>query len=190
MQTGAGIDRFGERGRAAVTHSSNKGFTLVELLVVVAIIAICTAIMEASLSTISSSQAHECANEIGSLLSQCRIRAMSRSANVYVKLYRDASGNLRADYVENNAVVSSDAVGGTRCGASYTAGGVETPLDSSGRALYLSFARDTGAFRTLQPDGINDAASPCTSIEVSGGGRIYTVSFFIATGLYHIEVST
>lgn len=166
----------------------NKGFTLIELLVVVAIMAICAAALGASLSSVSSAQARQCANEVSGLLSQCRIRAMSRSADVYLKLYRDASGNIQADYVENNEVVSSDAIGGTRCGIGYTAGGVEYPLDASGGALYLSFARDTGAFRTLRPDGVSDAATPCTSIEVSGGGRVYTISFFIATGMDRIEV--
>lgn len=170
---------------------NNRGFTLIELIVVLAISAVCMGIMMASISAASSSEAKKCANELNTAVSKCRINAMSRSGTVYLKIYRDGNGNVMADYIESGTTVSSDTVGGSRCGVTFaTADQPDAEHDLSGTALYLSFERDTGALRTLQPDGANgvkDADSQCGSIDVSGGGRTFAIRFVTATGAHTLE---
>lgn len=174
------------------TLKNDKGFTLIELIVVMAILAVCTGIIAASVSTVSSSSAQKCANELNSAISRCRVNAMSRSGTVYLKVYRDSDGNVAEDYTESTAggtSVSSDTIGSSGCGVTFTTD-AEHSLDTSGTALYLSFDRGTGALRTLQQDGaggVRDADSQCTSISVSGGGRTFTIRFFPATGAHTLE---
>lgn len=168
---------------------NNKGFTLIELIVVMAIIAVCFGIAEASVSTVFSSEAKKCANELNSDISKCRINAMSRSGTVFLKIYRDGGGNVIADYTENGSVVSSDTTGGSRCGVTYTTD-AQHSLDPAGAALYLSFDRETGALVTLQLDGggnLVEAGQQCGSISVSGGQRIFTIQFFPATGAHTLK---
>lgn len=169
-----------------MNNRNNKGFTLIELLVVLAVIAACTGIAAASVSTVSYSAAKRCASELDTAISRCRIDAMSRAGSVYLKISRDGGGNVVAEEAENGAAVASDIVGGPRCGVTFTTDAAHS-LGVSGNALYLSFDRETGALRTLLPDGVSDAPQQCGSISASGGGRTFTITFVPVTGAHTLE---
>lgn len=164
---------------------NNRGFSLVELIVVVAILGVCVGIVAASISAISSSQARKCAASIDAALSRCRVSAMSRAGEVYLTLSVDGDGVVTVAQYEKNGdavtEISSDAVGSSRCGVSYQVKGAAdaAALDASG--LTLSFDRDTGAF-----DFTGNAKGVLTSITVSGGGRSYVITLDALTGAHRI----
>lgn len=168
-----------------MTVKNSRGFSLVELIVVTAIIAVCCGIITASISSVASSQARKCAQETNALLSKCRIRAMSLSADVYLKLYCDSNGNMIADYLENNVVVSREQLGNSRSHAAYV---TDTQHDlNASQPLCLSFKRETGALKTLLPDGTTEAGRQCTEILFFGGGRTYVIRLVPATGTHTLE---
>lgn len=164
---------------------NSKGFSLVELIVVAAIIGICIGLASLSVSVVFSSLAMKCSNSINAELSKCRINAMSRAADVYLRLYCDADGNVIADYCEGGAVVSSEEVGGSRVTVTFETDTEHTLSYSGGVDLCLTFRRDSGALVTLKSDG-SDAEYQCTKITVSGGGRSYIITLVPATGAHTV----
>ena len=170
---------------------NNKGFTLIELIIVVAILAACVGLITTSVSVVFSSGAAKCANGLNAAISKCRISAMSRSGSVYLRLYRDGVNNqIMVDYLENGVVKTSDVIGSSNCGAVFDTD-AEHSLGNLGSdsVLCITFDRDTGALDTLKSDGSQPAGSipQCSYIAVSGGGRTYKISFVPATGAHMLE---
>ena len=82
---------------------NDRGFTLVELIIVVAILGACLGIVGFSISTIFSAQARKTAKELDSAIAECRINALSRAAEVYMTVSADADGAVHVMYYENDA---------------------------------------------------------------------------------------
>ena len=161
---------------------NNRGFSLVELIVVVAILGACVGLITASISTVSSSQARKCAASLDAALSRCRVAAMSRAGTVSLTLSADGDGVVTVKQSEKNGETvtetASDQVGTSRCAVSYQVKD-ETDakaLDAAG--ITLSFDRDTGAFVF--------SGSAITSITVSGGGRSYVITLDALTGAHEL----
>ena len=161
---------------------NNRGFSLVELIVVVAILGACVGLITASISTVSSSQARKCAASLDAALSRCRVAAMSRAGTVSMTVSVDGDGVVTVKQLEKNGETvtetASDAVGSSRCAVSYQVKGeaAATALDAAG--FTLSFDRDTGAF--------DFTGTPITSITVSGGGRTYVITLDALTGAHQL----
>ena len=161
----------------------SKGFTLIELIVTIAIIGICVFLVSLSVSTIFSSEAKKCAYDIDALLSQTKLSAMSKEDGVYLWLTCTDSGDIVANYYEKNGLVSQDTIGGTRCSVFYTVNGHDTKLDATG--IYISFHRDTGAF-DFSRNGWESGAV-CSGITVVGGSRTYALTLVSSTGAHKLE---
>lgn len=170
-----------------MTVKTSRGFSLIEVIVITAIIAVCCGIIAASISSVSSSQARKCAEEMNALLSKCRICAMSRSADVYLKLYCDAKDNIIAEYIEDGVIVSQEQLGNSRAHAAYITDTRHDLSVAGTQPLCLSFKRETGALKTLLPDGITEAGQQCTAIIFSGGGRTYVIHLVPTTGMHTLE---
>ena len=67
----------------------NRGYSLVELIIVVAIIAVVATTAVLSIGLIFSANAKTCANDIMSAISECKITTMSYGrGNVRLLIYR------------------------------------------------------------------------------------------------------
>ena len=86
---------------------NNRGFTLVELIVVIAILGILAGVMSYSVNQIFSGQARQFADEYDALLTQCRVSTLSgAAAPTYVMLCQDSGGDYYGVLVEGGAEVS------------------------------------------------------------------------------------
>ena len=152
----------------------NKGFSLVELIVVIAIMAIGVTVTSYSLTTISLANAKECASEIKASLEAVRMetcRKESGSAPT-VKFYRDSDGSV----MMQESGSSAKKIGSSTVAVSYKkADGSYEDLGTT--ALEYSFNRSTGAF-TLMPG---------SEIKVSSGGREYIITCYEKTGKIKME---
>ncbi len=170
---------------------NNAGFTLVEVMVVVAILAVCTGIIGLSTSAVSSTRAKSCANEICSLLSECRFDSMSRSGTRYVRIYAADDGIHAALYTDedgsgdeySSALVSDEIIGSARLAVSCSIdGGDAAPLDSAG--VCIAYARSTGAQLSA-----GASTGVCSSIAVTGGSMTYILTLYPSTGTHELEAS-
>jgi prepilin-type N-terminal cleavage/methylation domain-containing protein len=168
----------------------NKGYTLIELVVVMAILGSLLGISLLSLSTIYSSQAKRCAGEIDALISRCKIGALSREGPVYLKLYIAADGSVHGAYYEKGSLVSDDELSSKALSVTYRTDDGTPPYSLEETPLALSFVRDTGAFMALNdvPGSIRAYATgaSCTRIDVTGGNRTIGLTLIPPTGSHGI----
>ena len=189
---------------------SDKGFTLVELIVVVAIFTILLGIAVPSLNSILGFRVNRAANSIASALDRTKIEASSRLVGE-MKLEKRADGYYISYYLDRGKVggashVTEDdpeKIAPARTEISYTSSDGSSHVMAAGDSLILTYDRATGGFLPIQSTVIsqeeilNDlkagkdvplqkTGTYCTSITVSGGRRYKTLSLIKETGKYSI----
>lgn len=193
------------------THKmSDKGFTLVELIVVVAIFTILLGIAVPSLNSILGFRVNRAANSIASALDRTKIEASSRLVGE-MKLEKRADGYYISYYLDRGKVggashVTEDdpeKIAPARTEISYTSSDGSSHVMAAGDSLIFTYDRATGGFLPIQSTVIsqeeilNDlkagkdvplqkTGTYCTSITVSGGRRYKTLSLIKETGKYSI----
>lgn len=165
-------------------RKDNRGISLVEVMVVVAIIVVLGAVGIWGVNAISGKPAEQCAQQIIYSLERHRTSAMGKVNAKYV-LYVDGSGKIMVDeYLTNNAAFGAPIrkieVGATRNVVTYTTSTGAT-YDLESNPLTLRFDRGSGSFQKLA-DG-----SYCQSISIKRGGREYTVAFVPLTGKVYLD---
>lgn len=163
----------------------SKGFTLVELLVVVVIMGILGSVVGISVSMVSSTSAKKAAAQLDSYLSEIRTDCMSRAGSPYADIYVD-DGEVKGTYYEykgqSNEYSETDVVSDRRVTVAYSTddGTSWTDLGGSDSPLKISFARSTGALS--DPDISGELL-----IAVTGGNRTYTITVVAVTGNHDVS---
>ena len=168
----------------------NHGFTLVELLVVVAIIGILSAVIVGSIATAKSADSLAAANRLNAFVSRTRMGCMGRQAQVCMTLTLDSNDCLVASYYENVTSISelknsstpfyTETIGGSGVSLQYTINSTTSYLGGAGVAqVILQFDRNTGAL-TFPTGG--DIVFTLT-----GGGRSHTVTLYADTGSHKVD---
>lgn len=158
-------------------RKNQKGFSLVELIVVIAIMAILTTVGLLSFSIVSGRQVIGCAKEIESYISQTKVQALSR-ASAKLEIFVKSDGVYVNLSVEGRDV----KVGKSGIQVKYkTTDGAEVSLTESER-LVISFDRSSGAFQTLP-----GLSTYCKEITVEGGRHSRKIILIPQTGKFYIE---
>ena len=127
----------------------NAGYTLLEMIVVVAMLAVGLAIVGMSINTIFSLEMRQCTKNISSELGKEKVAAMTRTGEVYMRLYKDSDG-IYIDKYENDTLIEGHIKVGTvkvmvrYYSLSDTSG---TPLDNVG--IIIAFNKNDGSFKTI-----------------------------------------
>jgi len=152
----------------------NKGFSLVELIVVITIIGILAAIVISSAAPLFSQRAASAASSANALLSKCKVFSMSREGDVYVRLYKAANGQILGEYWENGTLVSTEVIGSQS---------VQISPDN----VYISFKRSTGGLRIFGSSLSSAAPGGGTStVTFSTVGNVYDVEIVASTGKHEV----
>lgn len=188
----------------------NKGFTLVELIIVVAIFTILLGIAIPSLDSILGFRVNRAANSIAAALDRTKTEASNRlvgemmlekrSDGYYISYYLDrgkvgSTSNVKQDQPEKIAPA--------RTIISYTDSDSKEHVMAEGDSLIITYDRATGAFLPIQNGVISQdeiltklnagedvplqrTGAYCTSITIKGGRRYKTISLIKDTGKYSI----
>lgn len=189
--------------------NDNNGFSLVELIIIIAIMSIVLTMLAANLNFIGNSQAKSLANAIKTAVGQVRIQTMGKY-EAYLYIYRDSSDNmyyketwLRSEdklFVKSNR----EKIGKNKPTVKYTdSAGTEYELNAS-NGLLITFDRSSGkeiakdikgvagaVYKDEEGNVISDVAAYvkpsttsviCEEIKVSFGTKEYVITIVPATG--------
>lgn len=154
---------------------NNKGITLIEILVVVAIMSIAVGGASISISLAYSRDAEKCAKTINSALENTRMMSMSEKGNFTMEL--DMTNNML--YIksseESEPVVTEDLQRRVT---------ISSPMDPGAATVTVQFDKSTGKVLSMSPessDGILRIASE------NNNGKKATVVLVKGTGKHYVE---
>lgn len=168
-------------------RKDNRGLSLTEVMVVVAIIAIVGAVGITSFNLLTGRPAQQCSQQLMYSLERHRTSAFGKVQSQYVLRVDSSTKAIVADeYLGNDdampkAPSQTIEIGSSKVMVTYTDSSGKT-YDLAKDPLTLQFNRSTGAFKPTLPGALH-----CTSITLKSGGREYTVNLVPLTGKIYID---
>lgn len=169
---------------------NNKGLSLVEVVIVVAIMSVVIATVSFGLSSVISRPADACAEELVSTLRNAKITTMGKRSCT-LELYQTGAGNeIKMKETTVTSSVGSPKVNDFKLGEKGVLVKINTKNSGSFQLheidkLEITFNRETGGFNkgkfTILVSGtaVEDYIS---SIEIEKGNRSHTVTLYYLTG--------
>lgn len=184
-----------EKTQLGAVGLKNAGYSLIELIVVVAILAVALSLVGLSINSIFALNSKECAKKIMSELSREKVAAMSKQGAVFMKLYASDSG-VYIDTYENGIIAEEGIkVGNARVIVKYysetnTSG---SEIDSTG--IIIAFNKTDGSLKTIgQALELSGVSSPpdmnayTTKLEIMSPGASHSIIFWPQTGKFELTV--
>lgn len=163
----------------------NAGFSLIELIVTVAILGILSAGVVTIVLSRSGREAQKAAKEISAALSETRAQALAKTqAWMKIKMNDDGEYVIETSYSGNVTL-------GKKCTISYVGGGSGT-ISKTEPPLILSYDRASGAFYPVGSDNTTPtfplSNGYCKTIIVSvGSNRMYELTLYTETGKHELK---
>lgn len=168
----------------------NRGMSLVELIIVMAILAVLSGAMILGISLISGKPAEVCANKLVSALASDRMTAMG-SMSARLAIYKDAEGRIwvketvtELDGSAREAVPVQVGDAGVTVQYRITGDpeGFGRDLGDESAPLIISYDRSTGAFNDLSAMGTGYEGKYCVEIKCSKAHKVKRLQLSYLTG--------
>ena len=171
--------------------NKNAGFSLIELIVVIAVMVVVVGIGATWIGNISGYRARECAGKVASSLNGAKIKSLSKQQNTgdaywELKMGSDGKYYVSTYYPEYSGggyslIEETSKVGKTsNLRVSYTDAAGDHNVDAS-NSLKLCYDRSTGALYEGSA-GTVDKTKNISEIRVSNGTRNYKIEIIAKTG--------
>lgn len=192
----------------------NKGFTLIEVIIVVAIFATLLGIMIPSLNSVLGFHVRRTTESICSALDRTKSEAMNRLVAEVKLFYVDGDGYYITYYLDRGKDGGSDenvrddqavkiALAKTRISYTDDKGKSHNMWETGNTTLILTYDRATGGFRQIQTEAIrqekileqlaagkdiafHDSGSYCQSMTILGGGSQKSIQLNKDAGTYRV----
>lgn len=162
---------------------NHAGMSLVELLLVIAIISIAVGISGIGISLVFSRDCEKCAKTIDGELATAKMNAMAQKGTFImtidalghsVEVNSSERGTILKETVQSRVTVSFEAIGGT------------TDL-SSAEEISIEFDKSTGKVKTVSSGGATADGTIFKIHCVNDNGKKATTVLVVATGKHYVE---
>ena len=144
------------------TILNNKGYSLLEAIVIIAILGVLTGFMATSSGLFDGRRVKACADSVSSLLDKVRLANLGKD-EVTLTIYKDTDKAIKAKIVtkivsRNDSITEKtfiEDVSDDNVEMSYStdiSGSAENPAGAAG--MVFNFNRNTGAIKDTSPNGI------------------------------------
>lgn len=156
----------------------DKGFSLIELIVVIALMAVAVTVSGYSLSYISLANAKNCATEIKSKLEAARAETTTRVKESPTVVLISADDEGVYYHIGGTEGYTVKKIGNSTINVKCDGTELKSISDpSQNEGIQFIYDKASGAFKTVG----------CNKMTVSSGGRTYTLTFYQATGKIKME---
>ena len=169
------------------TILNNKGYSLLEAIVIIAILGVLTGFMATSSGLFDGRRVKACADSVSSLLDKVRLANLGKD-EVTLTIYKDTDQAIKAKIVtkimsRNDSVTKTfiEDVSNDNVEMSYStdiSGSSENPAGAAG--MVFNFNRNTGAIKDTSPNGIQ-------CIILRKGNAEKKIKIYAATGKIIVE---
>lgn len=172
---------------------NNKGLSLAELCVVIAIMAALIIVVSGSISIVFKARAKSAAEKIGSIVSQCKINSLSGIDNEFTLLYDNDKKQYvctlakKSDSDEYDDIYKEEMLGNSRVNITIDGNSV---LD--GAILKIKFSNNDGGVEVISvkaaDDTVEDLIGEPSNIITVSSSRTYQLTLYTYTGEHEIEM--
>ena len=170
------------------TILNNKGYSLLEAIVIIAILGVLMGFMATSSGLFDGRRVKACADSVSSLLDKVRLANMGKD-EVTLTIYKDTDQAIKAKIVtkivlRNDSITEKtfiEDVSNDNVEMSYStdiSGSAENPAGAAG--MVFNFNRNTGAIKDTSPNGIQ-------CIILRKGNAEKKIKIYAATGKIIVE---
>ena len=166
---------------------NNKGYSLLEAIVIIAILGVLTGFMATSSGLFDGRRVKACADSVSSLLDKVRLANLGKD-EVTLTIYKDTDQAIKAKIVtkimsRNDSITKTfiEDVSDDNVEMSYStdiSGSAENPAGAAG--MVFNFNRNTGAIKDTSPNGIQ-------CIILRKGNAEKKIKIYAATGKIIVE---
>ena len=182
---------------------NEKGFSLVELIIVIAIMAVVIGTVVFSVSMVFSANAKTCCNNLQRAIADCKVTTMGKS-EAWLVLYRGSDNQIYCQMYYNEAVIENDAEGNPKVKKGDDGNVImkavpanEEPQKIGGKRVVITYIDTEGNEHQDLPTDAIDVNKRLTiafdrssgsfknapkSMEIIGGNRHYHLEFNELTG--------
>lgn len=181
---------------------NEKGFSLVELIIVIAIMTVVIGTVVFSVSMVFSANAKACCNNLQRAIADCKVTTMGKS-EAWLVLYRGSDNQIYCQMYYNEAVIENDAEGNPKVKKDDDGNVImkavpanEEPQKIGGKRVVVTYNDTDDTEENEHQDLLTDAKrltiafdrssgsfkNAPKSMEIIGGNRHYHLEFNELTG--------
>lgn len=178
----AGKKTAGKGCKAMNVQKNNKGFSLVEILVVLVIMVVLTSGAVVAFTNWRSWNLDDCVKKLDTGLSSAKVEAMGKEKGELI-IHRSSDGTYKMEVTgEEEETIGDEDI---RIYYTDSAGNTDVLVTDS-KTLTLSYSRATGAFKEISTDASGNKVY-CKSIRIERKNLERNIILVKSTGSHYIE---